>query len=331
MFDFTRDPNMPVLAVSMRPASGPWGGASPFVHQLTALLRRRGWRVQFSLHPVPDVILVIDPRNDHPAKKFGLRELEIFRREHPRVPILHRINECDQRKNTSDIDELLRRTHEIADYTVFISEWLCDYFAAKWFDKSRPHSCIYNGANPRHFHPMGYRLPRPGEKIRIVTHHWSDNPMKGFVEYGQLDALMADGALPDFEFHVIGRWPAGMQWRAAKLMRPLAGRPLGDALRQCHLYITASRWEPCGMHHVEGAQCGLPLLYHEDGGGIVEAGRRYGIGFRDDLVVKLRELAANLAAYHQKVLEAIPSGDRMVLDYADILQMLVAQARSVTP
>ena len=325
---FFSDPNAPRLAISMKPARGPWGGASPFVHQLSALLRRRGWHVCFDLKKVPDVILVIDPRNDHPAKRFGLRELEVFRREHPRVPILHRINECDKRKNTTDLDELLRRTNEISDYTVFIAEWLRDHFAEKWYDLKKPHSVIYNGADPRFYHPIGYRLPQPGERIRVVTHHWSDNPMKGFAEYGQLDALIADGTLPEFELWVIGRWPKGMQWRSAKLIKPMTGRPLGEALRQCHLYITASRWEPCGMHHVEGAQCGLPLLYHEDGGGINEAGRRYGLGFRDDLVPKLREIAAHLPEYHAKVLRQMPSGDRMVLEYADALQALVAQHRS---
>lgn len=324
---FSSHKDMPCLAISMKPARGPWGGASPFVHQLRALLNNRGWRVRFDLECNPDIILVIDPRRDNPAKKFGLVDLEKFRATHPHVPILHRVNECDQRKGTNDIDELLRRTHLLSDYTVFISDWLRDYFAARWFDPARPHACIYNGSDPRFYHPIGYRFPRNGEPVRIVTHHWSDNPLKGFDVYEQLDNLIADGHLPGFEFWVIGRWPSRIKWRAAKLFGPMTGRPLGDHLRQCHIYLTASRWEPCGMHHVEGAQCGLPLLYHEDGGGINEAGRRYGLGFRDNLVEQLREMTSRLPEFHQRVLQQIPSGDRMVLAYADLLQMLVAQAR----
>ena len=170
----------PIVAVSMAPTRSPWGGASPFVLQFEAMMQRRGWRVQYSLQPMPDVVLVIDPRMDHPKKKFGLEELRVFRKAHPQVPILHRINECDQRKGTNDIDELLRQTSELSDHTVFIAEWLRDYFAAKWFDTSRPHSCIYNGADPAVYHPFGTILPKPGEPLRIVTHHWSDNPLKGF-------------------------------------------------------------------------------------------------------------------------------------------------------
>ena len=79
------------------------------------------------------------------------------------------------------------------------------------------------------------------------------------------------------------------------------------------------------MHHVEGAQCGLPLLYHEDGGGVVEAGKRYGIGFREDVASALLTARDRYAELRGQVLERIPSGDRMVLHYAGILQRLLAE------
>jgi len=313
----------PSIAISMAPTWSPWGGASPFVLQLAALLKRRGWKIQYSLNPAPDAVLVIDPRMDHPKKKFGLEELRRFRAAHPRVPILHRINECDQRKGTNDIDELLRQTNGLADHTVFIAEWLRDYFAAKWFDLSKPHSCIYNGADPAVYHPFGSALPKDGEAVRIVTHHWSDNALKGFDVYEKVDHLIADGKLPGFELRVIGRWPKWVSWRSAELIGPMTGKPLARKLRECHVYLTASRWEPCGMHHVEGAQCGLPLVYHEDGGGIVEAGRKYGIGFRDDPAEALRQMASRLPEFRNRLLAAMPSGDRMAMDYADLCQYLV--------
>jgi hypothetical protein len=77
------------------------------------------------------------------------------------------------------------------------------------------------------------------------------------------------------------------------------------------------------MHHVEGAQCGLPLVYHEEGGGIVEAGLKYGIGYRDDPSEALRQMASNLLEFRNKLFRAIPSGDRMAMDYTDLCQYLV--------
>jgi hypothetical protein len=79
------------------------------------------------------------------------------------------------------------------------------------------------------------------------------------------------------------------------------------------------------MHHVEGAQCGLPLLYHLDGGGIVEAGERYGIGFRDDVVAAIDALRVRYAEFHARVRTEAPSGDRMVQAYVNRIASLVAQ------
>lgn len=315
------------VAISMVPASGPWGGASPFVSQLAEGIWKRGWRVTYDLRSKPDAVVVIDPRRDHPAKRFGLEELEGFRVANPHVPILHRINECDQRKGTNDIDELLRRTNALADHTVFIAEWLRNYFTERWFDQDRPHSVIYNGSDSRVYHPVGSRLPAAGETVRIVTHHWSDNWLKGYDVYQQLDGMLAAGELPGVAFRVIGRWPKEIDWRATETLGPLTGKPLAEKLRECHLYLTASRWEPCGMHHVEGAQCGLPLIYHEDGGGIVEAGRRYGVGFRDDVGAAIRAAISDLAGLRDRVLRQIPSGDRMVLEFVETLQRLVVERR----
>ncbi len=80
------------------------------------------------------------------------------------------------------------------------------------------------------------------------------------------------------------------------------------------------------MHHVEGAQCGLPLLYHEDGGGIVEAGGRYGVGFRDDLAGAIRKAIERLGDLRHQLLHSLPSGERMVLDYADTIQRLAVES-----
>ena len=313
----------PSLAISMAPTWSPWGGASPFVWQLADFLKRRGWKIQYALDPLPDAVLVIDPRMDHPKKKYGLEELVRFRADHPKIPILHRINECDQRKGTAFMDELLRQTSELCDYTVFIAEWLRDYFVERWFDPSRPHTCIYNGADPSVYHPFGAVAPRPGEVLKIVTHHWSDNPLKGFEVYERVDHLIADGKLPGLSLRVIGRWPKSISWRSAELIGPMTGKPLARKLRECHIYFTASRWEPCGMHHVEGAQCGLPLVYHEDGGGIVEAGLKYGIGYREDPSEALLQMAARLQEFRGKLMRAMPSGDRMAMEYADLFQFLV--------
>lgn len=320
-----RHPPVATVAINMRPTSGPWGGSSTFVAQLRALLKARNWRVTYRLSPEVDAIILIDPREDLQLKAFGMKEIIAHKKRFPHVRVIHRVNECDQRKGTTFMDPLLAEANAHADFTVFIAEWLRDYHAARWFDTSRPHEVIYNGADAGVFHPIGQRPWVAGEPVRVVTHHWSDNPLKGFDVYEEVDRLLAAGQLPGFELWVIGRWPARIQWKAARTLPPSAGRALAEQIRQCHLYLTATRWEPCGMHHVEGAQCGLPLIYHEDGGGVVEAGLKYGIGFRDDVAGALREARDHYADLRRKVLQRPPSGDQMTLAYKEIIQRLLAE------
>jgi glycosyltransferase involved in cell wall biosynthesis len=273
-----------------------------------------------------DVVVLVDPRDDLQSKAFGIDQILAFKAAHPTTKILHRVNECSRRNGNEAMDPMLANANRHADFTVFISEWLRDYHAARWFDRSRPHACIYNGADPGVFHPIGAARWNEQRPLRLVTHHWSDNPLKGFDDYEEIDRLIADGALPETELWVIGRWPAGIRWRAAKTFPPTHGRKLADLLRQCHVYLTASRWEPCGMHHVEGAQCGLPLLYHEEGGGIVEAGRKYGVAFRDGgLPQALRTIREQYGELRRRLLLARPSGDRMCVEYAEIVTRLVAE------
>jgi glycosyltransferase involved in cell wall biosynthesis len=308
----------------MRSTSGPWGGSSTFVAQMRKFLHLRGWRTTYRLGPEVDLILLIDPRDDLQLKAFGMDEIIAHRRRYPHVRVVHRVNECDQRKATSFMDPLLADASKHVDFTIFISEWLRDYHAARWFDTARPHAVVYNGADAV-FQPIGQRSWTSGEPLRVVTHHWSDNPLKGFDVYEEVDRLITAGQLPGFELWIVGRWPGRITWKSARTFPPQAGLALANRLRECHLYLTGTRWEPCGMHHVEGAQCGLPLVYHEDGGGVVEAGRKYGVGYREDVGAALQAARADYAGLRARLLAQIPSGDRMVLSCAELFQKILAE------
>ncbi len=322
-FDFLRKNRIATIAFNMLPSKGPWGGSGAFVNQMDAYLKQLGYGVRYDLrHPV-DVIVLVDPRDDLEKKAFGCEEIATYKQQNLGVKVLHRINECDQRKATAFMDNLLARANGLADYTVFISKWLCDYHAQRWFDTAKPHRSIYNSADTQYFHPVGNRPFRPGDCLRLVTHHWSNHALKGFDIYEEVDDLIAAEKLKNVEFWVVGRWPESIRWKRARIYPPKAGRELADLLRSCHVYLTASRWEPCGMHHLEGAQCGLPLLYHEDGGGIVEAGLRYGLGYRDDVAGAIERVRDVYPQLRERLFRDMPSGDRMCQEYLSVIQWLL--------
>jgi len=323
LFESFFNKKLGTIAFNLQAQKGPWGGSSVFVAQLSDYLKKLGYRVTLSLDGQIDVIILVDPRKDQNNKIFALDEIEKYKLYHRKVKVLHRINECDKRKNTSFMDPLLEKANQLADYTVFISSWLEEYHISKWFDTSKPHSVIYNGADPRIFNPIESQRYIRGNLFKIITHHWSNSWLKGFKEYEALDNMIADGELPGTEFYVMGRYPEEIKWRSAKLIPPKHGKEMAKNLRNCHAYLTASRWEPCGMHHVEGAQCGLPLIYHSEGGGIVEAGTKYGVEFCGDLKTAIEQMRDNWPNYRTKLLENIPSGDLMCFEYAKIIQKLI--------
>jgi glycosyltransferase involved in cell wall biosynthesis len=309
------------IAFNMRPVEYAWGGGNWWLTQQVRHLRGHGYDVSFDLTGDLDGIVLVDPRVGGNVG-FGAAEIAAYKERRPGTRCLHRINECDLRKGTNEMDALLAEANAVADHTVFISGWLRDYHAERWFDSSRPHAVIHNGADPALFHPIG-SAHFDGGTLRLVTHHWSDNPMKGFDVYERVDRLIAAGEPAEIELWVIGRWPAGLEWREARTFPPVTGRELGDLLRRCHVYLTASRFEPGGMHHVEGAQCGLPVLYHEDGGGIVEQASRYGLGYRDDVQTAIGAARTRYDDLRRRVLEHAPSGDGMCAGYRAAIQRLL--------
>jgi glycosyltransferase involved in cell wall biosynthesis len=320
-----RQPPVATVAFNLVPRGGSWGGGNHWASQLTQYLSRTGYRVVFRLAPDVDCVLLTHAGlTGHVA--FGPEDVARLKRDRPRVRCVHRINENDLRKGTSQMDRLLADANRVADHTVFISAWLRDYHAERWFDRARPHSVILNGADPAIFHPVGNRARAASEPWRLVTHHWSPNWMKGFRAYQDLDARIAAGELSNVELHVVGRWPSEIVWKAARTHPPTDGRALASILRGCHLYVTASLWEPGGMHFIEGLQCGLPLVYHVDGGGIVELGERFGVGFRDDVVTALRTVTENYPALRERVLTGMPSGDLMAIEYRRIVQRVLAES-----
>jgi len=286
--------------------------------QLVAYLRARGHQVSHRLWPWTERILLVAPRPFQNVT-FDVEEIRRFKARHSSVKCVHRINQTNAGRGTSNVDDLFRAANEVADATVFISAWVRDYSRDRWFSADRPHTVIHNGADPLTFYPATTPWDAAHEPCRLVTHHWSDNWNKGFAVYQAVDKMIAEGALPGFELTVIGRWPRTLAWRATATHPPAPPRKLGEYLRRHHLYLTAAVAEAGGMHHIEGAQCGLPLIYHENGGGIVELGRQYGVAFQDNVREALLTARARYTELREQVLRLAPSGDRMCQQYEQIL------------
>jgi hypothetical protein len=314
------------IAIGARLQQGPWGGGNQFASSLSAHLTRQGHEVGSALDRVDlDLIMLTEPRRSSASSAFNDADIwSYLRRVNQRALVVHRINECDERKNTVWVNRRLAVANRCADSTVFISCWLRDLFRAHGYQLAET-SVILNGADRATFHPTGSVWDGAG-KLKIVTHHWSNNWNKGFDVYCQLDELLGKPEFGDrFMFTYIGRVPSDLTFRHARIEPPLSGRQLGEALGQHHVYLTASLNEPAGMHHIEGALCGLPVLYRPSGA-LPEYCDGFGLPFDSStLEARLLEVHRRYAELQSRMAAYPNDADRMCEAYEQRLTEMLAR------
>ena len=284
------------ISINRQPKKGPWGGGSKFVESMSSFLENLDHNVIYDLNdPNIDIILMIDPRPNNEC--YGVNEIYKYKHYNPKVKVLHRINECDARKNTNFMDNILIQSANFADKVIFISSWLRDYFSKKGMNVENS-SIIYNGCNTSHFFPPERKIQ--SDKIKLVTHHWSDNWLKGHDLYQFIDENIVG---ENYEFTYVGRYCKEYTPKKTKIIPPLWGPALAEEIKKHDIYVTASRFEPCGMHHIEGAACGLPVIYHKDGGGINELCKLHGEAYEnfDNFKEKLFLVSKNIKKYASKI------------------------------
>ena len=249
--------------INRQPVSGPWGGGNMFVKAFHKFVPTMGHELveSESMTVAPDVILLAGLDND--GSGVSAEQAILYKVYHEQAKLVLRVNENDARKGTSHMDEYLLKLAPHIDATVFVSHWLKDYFEAKGWPKGNS-TVIINGVDKEVFKPQ----PKLNNgKLNIVAHHWSDNQMKGFDIYEQLDEFV--GKNPDkFAFTYIGR--DRRTFKHTNVVRPLFGKKLGEELGKHDVYVSASRFDPGPNHILEALACGLPTYVHEDGGGCVE-------------------------------------------------------------
>ena len=247
------------ILLNRKPVKGPWGGGNHFVKAFCEYLPLKGHKVYHHFVPDLDYIFIMDPRYDELG--ISINEAVAYKQKFENVKILQRINECDKRKGTNNIDELLLNCSKFIDKTLFVANWMKDYHLSNgWHCKDT--NVIINGVD-QHYHP---RQKINNNKINIVTHHWSDNYLKGFDIYDRLDNFVSKHS--DFTFTYIGRERG--TFKNTKVIEPLFGESLAQELGRYDVYVSASRFDPGPNHILESIACDIPTYYIFDGGGACE-------------------------------------------------------------
>jgi hypothetical protein len=247
------------ICVNRIPVKGPFGGGNLLTSAFWKLASEAGHEVVSELSEKIDVVFVIDPRVERGMP--SMNDIISYKTTFPKTRVIQRVNECDARKGTNDVDTLLLDCSKVVDKTIFVSKWMQEYHVKKgWACENQ--AVIINGVDKTHF----ATVPKTWTKTRIVTHHWSDNRLKGADVYEWIDEFIARH--PEHEFTYIGRTQS--KFKNTKVIAPLSGKALGEALAEHDVYISGSRFDPGPNHVLEALACGLPTYVHDHGGGSVE-------------------------------------------------------------
>ncbi len=317
------------ISIGSKIIQGPWGGGNLFAINLSNYLKLKGHQVTYDLsEPDLDLILLTDPRSrSESSSTFNHKEIEKYKKYiNPNVAVVQRINECDERKNTENINDFYLDASTVADHVVFVSSWLRNIYTNIGMNKSKT-SVILAGANKKIFNTNNTSVWKKNNPLKIVTHHWSSHENKGFKVYKKIDDMLVEDKWKNkIEFTYIGNLNSNYTFKNTNYVLPLAGSALSEELKRHHLYVTASINEPSGNHHIEAAQCGLPILYAKSGG-IPEYCNDYGVGFDDDFEEKLEYLISNYEIYKKKLISYPFNSDKMCEDFLKLFEQLVTMKR----
>ena len=118
------------ISIGTNIKDGPWGGGNLFAINLTKFLKSNGHDVCDNLKDDDiDIILITEPRITSESSAFtDIDVLSYLKFKNKNALVVHRINECDERKNTKYVNSTLIKANKTADGTVFVSNWLKNLF-----------------------------------------------------------------------------------------------------------------------------------------------------------------------------------------------------------
>ena len=265
------------------PVAGPWGGGSKVLASIVDECKSRNYETFFEndIHNLGsvDVIFCIDPR-PHQNVDFSLL---LWKKLDTKARLIQRVGDLGTH-GKPDLTNLVVQTCQFSDHVIFPSTWARDTLLEMTSAVKRV-AVIDNAPLPCFI--SNYEKKDFINTIKIVTHHWSNNAMKGFDIYEQLDEF-CHNSNEKFEFTFIGRKPENINFK--NYIGPKDANELVDLLSRHHIYVTASKFEAGANHVLEAIGMKLPVLYHSAGGSIVNYCKDYGLLFNnfDNLAYHLK-------------------------------------------
>lgn len=301
------------IYINREPVLGPWGGGNKTVTRLFEKLNEEH-EVVFQLCPDIDVIFCIDPRPNNYGEWY--QHFLNYRSQYKDTKVIQRAGDLGTHSKPQ-LTELVKQSVEYSDFIIFPSKWARD-----WIGYSKDNYRIIYNCPLEIFYENRNESTEVNEKIKLVSHHWSTNPKKGFDVYEKLDKFI--GNTDKFEFTYIGRKPDNLILHNSNYISPIDASQLSKLLPQNDVYITASIEEAGANHVLEAIASGLPVVYHKDGGSIIDYCEDYGEEYStfEQMISSIEKVADNYSFYKDKVLCYNEHIDNVINKYVEVINEL---------
>ena len=300
------------IYINRKLVKGPWGGGNRTIKTLHDVLIKRGHLPVYDFCNDMDLIYCHDPR---PDSHSGVRyEHLLWLKQNKNIPIFQRVGDvfCHRGKEYTDY---LSETIKHSSCVSFITDWAAEYLNVSIDNQQY---FVHELKPPETF--FQDKLSK-NNKIRIITHHWSTNPLKGFDFYMLIDKLLEKRK--DLEFFYLGRTPDDFKPKNIRIIETKDVEGVKKELASSDIYVTASKLETGGNHVVEALASNLPVLFHEEGGGICSLSRNYGYAYDniDNFEEKLDLIIKNIHNYKDLGFEG--TLEDTCETYCDIMENLI--------
>jgi glycosyltransferase involved in cell wall biosynthesis len=299
------------IYINRKPVTGPWGGGNKTLTELCDQLNNAGHEVVYRLnHDDINLIFCFDPRPNGSGEWY--QNFLNYKTKHS-IPIIQRVGDCGTH-GKPDLTSLVKQSVLYSDFIIFPSEWAKKQIGFKG-DKYE----IIHNAPLSVFHNFKKTVDLSDDKIKVVTHHWSPNPKKGYSLYKKLDEYLF--GRDDISFRYIGQWPIE-PLKSSEYYSPTGDNKfISEKISECDIYLTASEEEAGANHVLEGMACGLPVVYHINGGSIPEYCKDYGLGFEDfnQMIGALKTIKQSYVRYKNNVLKYENNVTKAVKSYMEII------------
>jgi glycosyltransferase involved in cell wall biosynthesis len=307
------------ILFNRKPITGPWGGGTKVLSAIADECRDRNYEIFFEEeinHCADlDIIFCMDPR---PIQQINFSQLINKKASLKNCKLVQRIGDLGTH-GKPELFNLQTEAAKFSDILIFPSEW-----AKQKMSPSKNKVCHVIPNAPLQQFIIKKEKKKFDNKLKIVSHHWSNNPMKGFDLYKKLDEYCKETGFAEFTF--IGRKPDNIT--LTNHIPPQDVNELIKELSKCDVYITASKQEAGANHVLEALALSLPVLYHQDGGSINEYCNEFGFSYEnfEDLIQTLKLKKKALENLSNSMLLKRSSKD-MAKEYVDLFEDIIYESQ----